>query len=707
MASAEAKIKIGAKDSTKKGIASAQKGVGKLTSAVKSYGAELAAIYLVVRKLIKSISETTKAWGIQEQAIIELNDALRVTGKFTPKVSEELQQLAKDLQSVTTYGDEATLSAMAMLQSLADLSSEGLKEITPLIQDLAAGMKLDLNMAASLVGKTLGSTTNALSRYGIVIDMTGTKAERLTELQDQINEKFGSRAKAMAEGYTGQMEQLSNQYGDLKEAIGELIADGGAMEGYIALAFDIIKQLDTWIRRLNELCDATSAFQKAVRDMNKQELTNQIRLNDLRLDQLAAEILELEGVIDSTTFLNKKHREAKKQLEVLNEEWWELVKSNKAARDQLDVLAKDALPKVEESLDDLLDAQKKEEEWLKYLAEAERAYKESLHLTGDALRRYIEECDSAREGTEYLRGATEDVIEETDEYYESIKDVINLMIAYSNRMYDMGTADDLYLPYVVEVTEKTKEQKEGMEDIIALMIEYSIRMYDMREANALYIETVEEAAKKTLDFSFELQDAFDIADMAYDTMGKGVSQFYANESIEAKNWYKQQKDMIENSIMDEEAKADALAALDEEMAAKESAIRTKEAQAQKKMALFGIVINTARGIAESFPAFWKMAAIAAAGIAQAAIVNSATIPTYQEGGVVPGYGGGDTVPALLEPGEMVIRKEIVREAQQGGGGEEVVFHIYNNIDGYRLNEYITRASRNKEIKTYRKAIVDV
>lgn len=37
---------------------------------------------------------------------------------------------------------------------------------------------------------------------------------------------------------------------------------------------------------------------------------------------------------------------------------------------------------------------------------------------------------------------------------------------------------------------------------------------------------------------------------------------------------------------------------------------------------------------------------------------------HAEGGPIPGYGGGDTVPAMLEKGEFVIRKEAVRESSQ-------------------------------------------
>jgi hypothetical protein len=40
---------------------------------------------------------------------------------------------------------------------------------------------------------------------------------------------------------------------------------------------------------------------------------------------------------------------------------------------------------------------------------------------------------------------------------------------------------------------------------------------------------------------------------------------------------------------------------------------------------------------------------------------------FQDGGVVPGTGRGDIVPAMLEPGEGVIPKSIMDAARSGGG----------------------------------------
>jgi len=87
-----ADILINAQDQTGKGIQSAKQKVGGLTKAVKSYGAEMAAAYLVARKAYKVVQDLTQAWGIQEIAVIEMNNALKNTGLFTPMLSDELHK---------------------------------------------------------------------------------------------------------------------------------------------------------------------------------------------------------------------------------------------------------------------------------------------------------------------------------------------------------------------------------------------------------------------------------------------------------------------------------------------------------------------------------------------------------------------------------------------------------------------------------------
>ena len=218
-----ADIEITAKDKTKPGVDSAKKGTGSLTDAVKRYGVEMAAVAVVAAAVIRVVKDLTEAYFEQERAIAGMEAALKATGTYTPELSRDIQELASGLQTVSVYGDEATIAATGMLQSLAKLSDDGLMQAIPLVHDLAAGMGLDLVTAASLIGKTLGSTTNALSRYGIVLDATAPASEKLIALTEQINSSFGGMAEAMGDTAAGSMVKLTNAVGDLKEAGGHLI----------------------------------------------------------------------------------------------------------------------------------------------------------------------------------------------------------------------------------------------------------------------------------------------------------------------------------------------------------------------------------------------------------------------------------------------------------------------------------------------------
>lgn len=225
MPSAEAKIYLRAEDHASPTLKKAQGGIGGLTKAIKAYGAEIGAVIGAVYSAIKIYKNLTAAWGEQEDAVMKLNAALQTTGIYTPELSGDIQDLASELQRATRYGDETTLAATGLLQSLGKLDSEGLQKAIPAVQDLAAGMGMDLEMAASLVGKTMGSTTNALSRYGIVIDTGLPKQEKLAQLIEQIEKSFGGLSEVMSDSFLGRQKRINNAFGDWKETMGAILAE--------------------------------------------------------------------------------------------------------------------------------------------------------------------------------------------------------------------------------------------------------------------------------------------------------------------------------------------------------------------------------------------------------------------------------------------------------------------------------------------------
>jgi hypothetical protein len=95
--------------------------------------------------------------------------------------------------------------------------------------------------------------------------------------------------------------------------------------------------------------------------------------------------------------------------------------------------------------------------------------------------------------------------------------------------------------------------------------------------------------------------------------------------------------------------------------------------------------------------------VAAAGLAALAFAAGAAIKSLQLGGMVPGgYGGGDRVPIMVEPGEMVLAKETVRQnapaiAAMQGGESGGMFHVIVNVGAKTLYDDITYAIRGGNI----------
>ena len=85
-------------------------------------------------------------------------------------------------------------------------------------------LSMDLTVAADLVSKTLGSSTNAMSRYGIQVTGAVGSTERLESLTNNLANVFGGQASAQAETMSGKLDQMKNAAGDTAEAIGDLLS---------------------------------------------------------------------------------------------------------------------------------------------------------------------------------------------------------------------------------------------------------------------------------------------------------------------------------------------------------------------------------------------------------------------------------------------------------------------------------------------------
>ncbi len=169
-----------------------------------------------------SVKKIIEAASAQEDAVNQLNTALRISGKYSEQASKDFQSYASSLQETSKFGDEVILQNAALIQSLGDLSQNALKDATKAALDMSAALGIDLTSAATLVGKAAAGEIGSFSRYGVIIKKGADNAETFSNALTALNSKFGGAAAAQVNTYSGASAQLSNTFGDLLEKLGDL-----------------------------------------------------------------------------------------------------------------------------------------------------------------------------------------------------------------------------------------------------------------------------------------------------------------------------------------------------------------------------------------------------------------------------------------------------------------------------------------------------
>jgi len=196
-------------DNFQKGFDSGLKTLrNRLIGAAAAFGAAFAG-----RKIIAAAIQ-------QEDAVNNLNTALKLSGQYSEEASQSMQEYASSLQSVSTIGDEVLLDTAALIQSLGALEVEGLKRATTAAADLSAALGIDLKAAATLVGKAATGEISSFTRYGLIIKKGSSAAETFANALTQLEGKFGGAAAAKVNTFSGAFDQLSNSFGDVLEEIG-------------------------------------------------------------------------------------------------------------------------------------------------------------------------------------------------------------------------------------------------------------------------------------------------------------------------------------------------------------------------------------------------------------------------------------------------------------------------------------------------------
>lgn len=212
-------------------------------------------------------AKAAKAAGVQEQAELLLAQAMKQAGTFTEKSFKANLEYASSLQKVSTFGDEVILVVQRQLTNFG-LEGEALRDATKATIDLAAAKGFDLKVAGDLVAKSIGSSTNALTRYGIEVQGAAGSTERAQSAVQNISKLFGGAAQAKADTYLGRIDQLNNQWGDFVEDIGFAVIP--AITDLIKLIqTSVLPIFESWIDDTKNVSKITDTLKFTIQTVTK------------------------------------------------------------------------------------------------------------------------------------------------------------------------------------------------------------------------------------------------------------------------------------------------------------------------------------------------------------------------------------------------------------------------------------------------------
>ena len=159
----------------------------------------------------------------QEEAVNKLNQALALSGEYTQEASKDFQEYAEQLQETTTFSNDQIISTGALIESLGNLSEEGLKEATLAAANLAAQLGIDLDTAARKLGQAMETGAASVKKFGVEAEEGETKAETFANVIAAVNEQFAGSAAAKINTFSGATKQLANDFDDLIKVTGEAV----------------------------------------------------------------------------------------------------------------------------------------------------------------------------------------------------------------------------------------------------------------------------------------------------------------------------------------------------------------------------------------------------------------------------------------------------------------------------------------------------
>ena len=161
--------------------------------------------------------------GIEaEDSVNKLNTALKLSGDYSAKASQDFQNFASQIQATTKFTDDSVISNIALAKSYG-LTNDKAKNLVKAATELATVQGIDLQSATQQLAKTYDGTAGKLNETIPALRNLTAAQLKAGAAADIINKQFGGAAESAGNTFSGALEKAKNSFGEILEKIGAVI----------------------------------------------------------------------------------------------------------------------------------------------------------------------------------------------------------------------------------------------------------------------------------------------------------------------------------------------------------------------------------------------------------------------------------------------------------------------------------------------------
>lgn len=156
-----------------------------------------------------------------EAAHALLVQAVQNSGTAFESVGGQVEDMSGRFAKLGFENDQVEAALARLVQSTGNVS--GAMQNMGLVADFARARHIDLETAATAVGKVMNGNVGALSRLGISTKDAAGNTLSAAEALKMLNERFGGAAQAQANTYAGRLQAMNAEWHNMMETLGNAL----------------------------------------------------------------------------------------------------------------------------------------------------------------------------------------------------------------------------------------------------------------------------------------------------------------------------------------------------------------------------------------------------------------------------------------------------------------------------------------------------